>query len=125
MANGQTKPLAIAGGLVLVLVAATVWYFIDRQRPVDAESQQAFDDDMLSATIDLQEQLTGDIDERQLVEEQARADSDLGLQLLGVCNAWVEFHENHPSESTLENRERACGEYRHFLKTGQLPDTGD
>lgn len=117
------KTFGIVSGLVVLLALATGWYLVDRQRPVDAGLQRSFDEDMQAATLDLQEQITGDIDERQLAEEKVRAESDLGLQLLGVCNAWVEFHENHPSDETLENRERACGEYRSYLRTGQLPDT--
>ena len=125
MAEGNNKPIIIAGGLVVTLAAAAAWYLIDRQRPVDDESQQALDQQMLSATIDLQEQLTGDIDERQLVEEIQRADSEVGLKLLGLCNAWIEFHENHPDDTTLENRERACGDYRRYIASGELPETGD
>ncbi len=123
MANGSLKPIAIAGGLVLVLVAATALYFIDRQRPVDEESQREFDENMLATTLDLQDQLTGVIDEGQLAEEKARAESELGLKLFGFCNAWAEFSENHPSESNLENRERACSEYRRYLKTGEIPES--
>ena len=123
MANGSSKPILIAGGLVAIFVAATAFYFIDRQRPVDDEAQRAFDENMLATTLDLQDQLTGAIDEGQLAEEKARAESELGLKLFGLCNAWVEFNENHPSESSLENRERACGEYRRYLKTGAIPES--
>lgn len=107
--------------LALAAIAAVAAYWWDRQRPVDSSTQDAFEAEVLADSLDLQKQLTLDIDGRQLTEEKARADSEDGLRLMGLCNAWVEFNDNHPGDSSLENRQRACDNYRRFLKTGELP----
>lgn len=121
MTSTLNRSLLAVAGLALVAVAATAAYWLDRQQPVDAITQEAFDADVMADTLDLQQQLTLDIDSRQLADEKARADSEDGLKLLGLCNAWIEFNENHPGEESLENRERACGNYRRFLESGELP----
>ncbi len=106
---------------MLLAAAAGVWQWVDSQRPVDAASQSAFDQQMLLTTEQLQEQLTNDIDGRQLALEKERAESETGLGLYGLCTTWAEFYTNHPSESSLANRDRACSEYRRYVNTGELP----
>lgn len=109
--------------LAAVFVAATFgWYLVDRQRPVDPAAREALESSLLSTSLELQEQLTVDIDARQLAEETARAESEEGLRLYALCDAWIEFDTNHPDESTRENRDRACGDYRRYIETGELPE---
>ncbi len=115
------RMIFVSAGLALALILAVAVYYIDRQSPVDAQTQEAFEQNALEATLNLQEQLTLDIDSSQLAEERARAESEEGLKFFGLCNAWIEFHQNHPDESSLANRERACGDYRTFLETGEAP----
>jgi hypothetical protein len=101
------------------------WYLVDRQRPVDAATRDELASSLLSTSLELQEQLTVDIDRRQLAEETLRAESEDGLRLYALCDAWIEFDNNHPDESTRENRDRACGDYRRYIETGELPDPPD
>jgi len=109
--------------ILLVAAAAGLWHWVDSRRPVDAASQSELDQQMLLATERLQEQLTTDIDERQLALEKERAESETGLGLYGLCTTWAEFYTNHPSESSLANRDRACSEYRRYVNTGELPES--
>jgi len=113
-----------AGAALLFLAAAAgLWHWADSQRPVDPASQSELDQQMLLATEQLQERLTTDIDQRQLALEKERAESETGLGLYGLCTTWAEFYTNHPSESSRANRDRACGEYRRYVNTGELPQS--
>lgn len=107
---------------VAVVAIATVAYLIDRQRPVDEAALDELESTMQSTALELQERLDADINARQLAEEKARTETDEGLKLASLCNAWIEFDANHPSESTEENRDRACGNYRRYITTGELPE---
>lgn len=111
--------------LALAVIAAAVgaaWYVVDRRQPVDEEALDELETALLANSLDLQDQLTGDIDARQLADEKARAESDEGIKLAALCNAWIEFDSNHPDESTRANLERACDDYRRFIETGELPE---
>ncbi|MEE4164170.1 MAG: hypothetical protein V2I25_16825 [Woeseiaceae bacterium] len=120
LTNSRTALLTI---IAAVLAAAGFgWYLVDRQRPVDAAARDELASSLLSTSLELQEQLTVDIDRRQLAEETLRAESEDGLRLYALCDAWIEFDNNHPDESTRANRDRACGDYRRYIETGELPD---
>jgi hypothetical protein len=110
---------------VVLTAAGFAWYLVDRHRPVDAAARDELASSLLSTSLELQEQLTADIDARQLAEETLRAESEEGIRLYALCDAWIEFDNNHPDESTRENRDRACGDYRHYIETGELPDSPD
>ena len=49
-------------------------------------------------------------------------DSPTGQAMFRACLEWTEFHENHPSDDTLSNKEKACGEYRDYVDNGVLPE---
>jgi hypothetical protein len=116
----KTAKLLVPVAAVMIIAGA---YLVDRQRPVDEAAMGELESAMQSTTLELQERLTADIDAIQLADEKARADSDDGLTLAGLCSAWIEFDTNHPSDETRENRDRACGNYRRFIATGELPET--
>ncbi len=122
MSSSPPKPAHLLLLGIVAVIAGGAWYLFDRQRPVDEQSLDELESTMRSTSLDLQEKLTVDIDTRQLAEERARAESEEGLRLAALCNAWIEFDTNHPSESTRENRDRSCGDYRRYVETGELPD---
>jgi hypothetical protein len=107
--------------LAIVAIAAGA-YLLDRQRPVDEAAILELETTMQSTALELQERLDADINARQLAEEKSRSETEDGLKLAGLCNAWIEFDANHPSESTAVNRDRACGNYRRYITTGELPE---
>lgn len=121
--NSRTALLTIVAAALAA--AGFGWHLVDRQRPVDAAARDELASSLLSTSLELQEQLTVDIDRRQLAEETLRAESEDGLRLYALCDAWIEFDNNHPDESTRENRDRACGDYRRYIETGELPDRSD
>jgi hypothetical protein len=108
-------------GLLAAIIGGT-WYVIDRQRPIDEQALDELESTMLTTSLDLQGQLTTDIDMRQLAEEKARAESEEGLRLSALCTVWIDFDRDHHSETTRANRDRACNEYRRFVETGELPE---
>ncbi len=70
----------------------------------------------------LQEHLSDRLTEQANSGEQARIDTPLGQALFRQCLEWTEFHENHPSDMSLENRDNACNEFRIYVRTGTEPE---
>jgi hypothetical protein len=66
----------------------------------------------------MQDQLAEQLVGQPINEEQTRLDSPKGQALLRKCLEWTEFHDNHPSGTTLSNRDNACNEYRDYIATG-------
>ena len=108
---------------LVLLAIAVATYFIDRQRPVGDDALDELNSTMRSTALELQERLSADIDALQLADEKARTQTEVGMKLASLCNAWIEFDTNHPSESTRANRDRACSNYRHYITTGELPES--
>ena len=130
MSTAVTRRLAFAAPVDPLLVAGGfAWRSYDRQAPVDAAALEELNRSLAATSVDITERLTTDIDARQLAEQKQRAESETGVGLYNLCTTWAEFHSNHPGDGTLENRDRACGEYRRYVNTGELPpgrdDSGD
>ncbi len=122
MSTVATSKIAIAAAVAALLLAVgfALWWY-DRQAPVDAEAMEDLNRSLAATSMDLTERLATDIDARQLAAEKERAESETGVGLYNLCTTWAEFHSNHPGEGTLENRDRACGDYRRYVTTGELP----
>ncbi len=91
-------------------------------QPADEEEAAAMAEQIdLNAQL-LQEQLADRLTEQANSNEQGRLDTPIGQALFRQCLEWTEFHENHPSDSTLENRDSACDEFRHYVETGIAPE---
>ena len=123
--NTSKKRLTIAVSGVLLLALA---YFVISgvqswmNRPADdAEAAALAEQSELNAQI-LQDQLSDQITNGPISVEQERLDSPIGQALMRQCLEWTEFHENHPSESTSENRQKSCGEYNEYIATGTVPE---
>ena len=122
MWNSAARNIAFAAvAAALLLAGGFAWWWHDRRAPVDAEALDDLSRSLAATNLDITEQLTSDIDARQLAEEKERAESETGVGLYNLCTTWAEFHSNHPSDDTLENRDRACGDYRRYVSTGELP----
>ncbi len=91
-------------------------------QPADEEEAAAMAEQIeLNAQL-LQEQLSDRLTEQANSNEQGRLDTPIGQALFRQCLEWTEFHENHPSDSTLGNRDNACYEFRHYVETGIAPE---
>jgi hypothetical protein len=44
------------------------------------------------------------------------------LRLAALCNAWIDFDTDHPTDTSRANRDRSCSDYRRFVETGVLPE---
>ncbi len=119
------KPLLIAVyGLVLLVVAffAVSALLSWMNRPAhDAEVEALDEQSELNAQL-LRDQISEQLENGPISEEQERLDTPIGQALMRQCLEWTEFHENHPSDSTLENRDASCAEYDDYIATGNTPE---
>ena len=91
-------------------------------QPVDEAEAAAMAEQIdLNAQL-LQEQLSDRLSEQAKGDAQGRLDTPIGQALFRQCLEWTEFHENHTSDMTLENRDNACNEFRHYVETGIEPE---
>ncbi len=113
------RALAAAGlGIAVIVLLALTGRFFALQQPVNDAEAAALAEQAEGITQLMQEQLSEQLVGQPLSAEQARLDSPMGQALLRQCLEWTEFHDNHPSEMTLLNRDDACNEYRDYIATG-------
>jgi len=119
------KPLLIAvyGLVLLVLAYFAVSALLSwmNQPADDAEVEALAEQSELNAQL-LRDQISEQLESGPINEEQERLDSPIGQALMRQCLEWTEFHENHPSDSTLENRDASCAEYDDYIATGNTPE---
>ena len=116
------RTIAAAGlGVAAILLLAFIGRSVLLQQPVDDEEASALAEKTAGITHLMQDQLSEQLSGQLLDEEQARLDSPMGQALLRKCLEWTEFHDNHPSEITLLNRDDACNEHRDYIVTGIEP----
>ncbi len=108
--------------LVLSYLALTGQIPFSDQTVDEAEAAAMAEQIELNAQF-LHEQLTDRLTEQIKSGEQARLDTPMGQALFRQCIEWTEFHENHASDATLENRDNACNDFSHYVETGMAPET--
>ena len=108
-------------GVATILLLAVIARSVSLQQPVNDTEANALADKTEGITYLMQDQLSEQLSGQLLDEEQARLDSPMGQALLRKCLEWTEFHDNHPSEITLLNRDDACNEHRDYIVTGIEP----
>lgn len=106
---------------VLAYLAMTGRLALPDRPADDAEAEALAEQAELNVQI-LQEQISEQLTNGPASEEQERLDSPIGQALIQQCLQWSELHENHPGESTLQNRDNACDEYRDYIATGKVPE---
>ena len=110
---------------ILLVMAGVggIWKYVTDRQPVGPEQNAAIEEQGEAMALQLQDDLAEQLASRPMGgEEQERIDSPMGQALLRKCTEWTSFHENHPDESTLQNRDAACDEYAEFIATGIVPD---
>ena len=114
----------LALGTVIALIAGGYFFVgaIQSRVPIDDEAANAMQDQAESNALAMQEQLSDLIADGATDEAQERMDSPLGLAMFRKCLEWTEFHDNHPSPSAQQNRDKSCGEFRRYVESGELPD---
>ena len=124
MSSPSPKTILLLATLVLVIVSylgMTGSLPFSDQAADEAEAAAMAEQVELNAQF-LQEQLSDRLAEQANTGKQARLDSPLGQALFRQCLEWTEFHENHPSDMSLENRDNACNEFRIYVRTGTEPE---
>jgi hypothetical protein len=58
-------------------------------------------------------------DNNKTAAQQARAQSEKGLDLYRRCVEFSEFYKNHPSDYAREQRDEACDNYEIYTSTGK------
>ncbi len=118
------KPTAIGISIVTIIAAIVLVVVIewrDRQPVTPEETEDVAQQGNLNMQ-NMQDALTDQINALPPSESRQRMESDLGLALSRRCIQWTELADNHPTDENLENRDRACDEYRDYVETGTLPD---
>ncbi len=118
------KPTAIGVAIAAVLASIVLVVVLEwrGQQPVTIEETE---DVVSQGDLNMQamqETLTDQINSLPPSEAQVRMESETGLGLSRRCIQWTELADNHPTDENLENRDRACDEYRDYVETGTLPD---
>jgi hypothetical protein len=124
VSSPSPKTILLLATLVLVIVSylgMTGSLPFSDQAADEAEAAAMAEQVELNAQF-LQEQLSDRLAEQANTGKQARLDSPLGQALFRQCLEWTEFHENHPSDMSLENRDNACNEFRIYVRTGTEPE---
>ena len=119
------KRLLIAVSALVLLVPgyfAVTGLLSWMNRPADdAEAEALAEQSELNVQL-LQDQIAEQLESGPISMEQERLDSPIGQALMRQCLEWTEFHENHPSDSTLENRDASCAEFNEYIATGNAPE---
>ena len=112
----------VAGGLLVLIVGALLFYrAMESRAPVDADEADAMQLQTDLNTRLMQDSLSDHIAGDTTDGAQERMESPLGLAMFRKCIEWTEFHDNHPSENAERNRDEACGEYRRYVDSGEIP----
>lgn len=114
--------VTITAGLLIAAVAGALLY-VDWRSGVPVDPSEALELDELNAStiLEMQEGLADRVAGSMTSEQQDRMQSALGLAMFRRCVEWTELNENHPSETSASNEQRACAEFRHYVETGETP----
>lgn len=110
---------------VALLGASSLWLMFrvwQSEQQVDESAQEQLSDLATTNQQQMQERLTEQVSGTLSTEQQERMDSPLGLAMFRKCVEWTEFNENHASEATLAHEREACGEYREYVGSGEIPE---
>ena len=121
----KSRLFPVITAAVALLVAFCIGFLILLWRgaqPVDPE--QALELDQLNELNleQMQQSLTDRVAGTMTNEQQDRMQSPLGLAMFRKCVEWTEFNENHPSDTSRENEQQACAEFRRYVESGDVPE---
>ena len=120
----KRRLIIAASGLVLLVLAyfAAAGILDWLNRPADEAEAAALAEQAERNSQLLQDQISEQLTSGPISEEQERLDLPIGQALMQQCLEWTDFHENHPSESTLKNRDASCGEFNEYISSGKVPE---
>ena len=122
----KNKALLLVAAGASVAIAIGAWLYLDKRaaEPVGAAEAELLVDQNFSNLELMQQALDAQIEGLQ-EDSRARLDSPTGQALMTRCLEWQQFHADHPDAMTERNRDAACGEYRRYVTSGELPDPDD
>lgn len=121
----KSRLFPIITAAVALLAAFSIGLLIMLWRggqPVDAEQALELDRLNESNLMEIQEGLADRVADTMTSEQQDRMQSPLGLALFRKCVEWTDFNENHPSDTSRENEQKACVDFRRFVESGAMPE---
>ena len=121
-ATNRRTIVAAGLGVTVVALLAVIGRYFSLSQPADDAENAAMAEQAESNTQRMQEQLAERLVGQPINAEQGRLDSPMGQALFRQCLEWTEFHENHPGETTLQNRDNTCNRYRSYIATGAEPE---
>ena len=122
----QKRPSPVGAIVFVVAVLALAAYFVawqpwyERQQPVSADEQMVLDDQLATASENLQSMIGERLSVEQLAEERERQYSQLGQELSLRCLQWTDLNDSQPSENTRRFQEWSCKRFNHYVTTGEL-----
>lgn len=123
MMKSRLFPVITAAVALLVAFSIGILIVLWRgSQPVDAEQALELDRLNESNLMEMQEGLADRVAGTMTSEQQERMQSPLGLAMFRKCVEWTEFNENHPSDTSRDNEQQACAEFRRFVESGAMPD---
>lgn len=121
----KSRLFPVITAAVALLVAFSIGFLIMLWRdaqPVDADQALELDQLNESNVKQMQEGLSDRVAGTMTSEQQERMQSPLGLAMFRKCVEWAEFNENHPSDASRDNEQRACTEFRRYVESGTVPE---
>lgn len=121
----KSRLFPVITAAVALLVAFSIGFLIMLWRdaqPVDADQALELDQLNESNVKQMQEGLSDRVAGTMTSEQQERMQSPLGLAMFRKCVEWSEFNENHPSDASRDNEQRACTEFRRYVESGTVPE---
>lgn len=121
----KSRLFPVITAAVALLVAFSIGFLIMLWRdaqPVDADQALELDQLNESNVMQMQEGLSDRVAGTMTSEQQERMQSPLGLAMFRKCVEWTEFNENHPSDASRDNEQRACTEFRRYVESGTVPE---
>lgn len=121
----KSRLFPVITAAVALLVAFSIGFLIMLWRdaqPVDADQALELDQLNESNVMQMQEGLSDRVAGTMTSEQQERMQSPLGLAMFRKCVEWSEFNENHPSDASRDNEQRACTEFRRYVESGTVPE---
>lgn len=117
----RTFPLILAALVVVTMLSYAILQWRARSPIDESEAAELALQSARNAEL-MQRRIAESVDGAQTDEQQRRMTSELGLAMFRKCAEWTEFNDNHPSDHSRENQQRACAEYRRYVEDGTLPE---
>ena len=98
----------------------------EREQPASVEEQLQLDRQIADNTLKLDALMTERLSTETLADERERENDATGRALYVRCVQWTDLAGATQTQTAINNQERACRRFSHYVTTGELlPETSD